>query len=230
MAATLILVHGAFVDGGYWSETLDALQAEGRRALAIDLPGAGRDPDALGDTDADRTALRAAIDGVGGPVVLVGHSLGGFVVTALADHPAVVHTVYVTAYVPEEGQAPMEMLGESGGPLDWVLPGEQAFSTIDDTDRLHEVLMADVEPERARTELARLGYQSAAGAMTPAVAPARSHPVTYVVCDDDVAIPRATQERYAATARATNVVHLPSAHQPMTSMPKRLAQVLAAVG
>jgi pimeloyl-ACP methyl ester carboxylesterase len=228
--ATLVLVHGAFVDSGYWAETAEALRAAGRDVILVDLPGAGRDPDALGDSEADRAALRSAIDGVGGPVVLVAHSLGGFPVTALADHPSVVHTTYVAAFVPREGEAPLQLLAEAGGPTDWVVPGEKAFATIDDTDRLREILLGDVEPERARRELARLGYQSAAGAMTPALAPARRHPVTYVITDQDVAIPPAAQARFAEVAGAAEVVHLPSAHQPMTSMPARLAAVLGAAG
>src|ERR671928_2117547 len=118
--ANHVLVHGAFLGGWYWSETVALLERDGHRVHVIDqMPSAGRDPTKLGDLRADADHVRRVVDAVGEPVVLVGHSYGGMVVTELADHPAVAHTVYLAAFWPQRGQSAMELLG-AGPPPTWM--------------------------------------------------------------------------------------------------------------
>src|ERR1700730_16969856 len=89
-----VLVHGAFVGGWIWADTAALLEKEGHRVDVVEqLPSAGPDPATLGDLQADVDCVRRVVEAVGQPVVLVGHSYGGMVLTELADHPAVAHAV-----------------------------------------------------------------------------------------------------------------------------------------
>src|SRR5215831_5834229 len=116
-----VLVHGAFVGGSFWRETGALLEQEGHRVDVVEqLPSAGPDPASLGDLQADVDVVRRAVEALGQPVVLVGHSYGGMVLTELADHPAVTHAVYLAAFWPQRGQSVMDLLG--GGPFpEWLV-------------------------------------------------------------------------------------------------------------
>ena len=113
-------------------------------------------------------------------------------------------------------------------PPSWIVPHDNGTATV--TDDLHvarEALCSDLEPDRAAEELRRLIPQSMSSMGTPSSAPDRTHPTTYIICERDNAIPVAIQEQMAAAAN--HVERLPSSHQPMASMPNRLAEVLGRV-
>lgn len=224
--ATYVLVHGSLTDGAYWNDVADRLRSRGHDVHVIErLPSTGVDPTALGGLADDVAAVREAVDASGAAVVLVAHSGGGAVITELADHPDVAHSVYVAAAMPERGRSAIDVIGAAGGPMDWIAPGDQGeFWPVDDVDRLVEVLCADAEPERARAVVGRRVATSAATVMTPCTAPERKHPVTYVLTEKDVAFPPAAQGEMAA--RADHVVRIASGHQPMTSVPDELAAIL----
>jgi pimeloyl-ACP methyl ester carboxylesterase len=226
-----VLVHGAFVGGYYWEDVASALRERGHDVTVVDrLPSvSGNDASSLGDLADDIRAVRALLDSLDGPAVLVGHSGGGMVVTEMGDHPKVAHSVFVSAVIPERGQSAMDVLATAGGPTDWVVAGEDGIArVIDDLDRLREVLCADVEPGRARESLSQLGVQSAASLLQPSSAPNRAHPATFVITEHDVVFPAAAQEKWAAAA--DYVVRIASAHQPMVSVPDELADILARIG
>jgi hypothetical protein len=88
-------------------------------------------------------------------------------------------------------------------------------------------VLTDVDRDRAEPELRRMLPQSLSSAASPSTAPDRGHPTTYIICEQDQAVPPAVQEQMAAAA--DHVQRLPSSHQPMSSMPERLAAVLAQV-
>jgi pimeloyl-ACP methyl ester carboxylesterase len=223
-----VLVHGGWVGGWYWSEVADRLRKAGHRVEVIEqLPSAGNDPTALGDLAADAEVVRQAVERVGAPVVLVGQSYGGMVITELADHPAVAHSVYVAAFWPQRGQSAMDLF--ASGPLPtWVSAHDDGtLRTTDDLELLRQALCADVDPQHAYPSLRRLLPQSIASATDPSTAPDRSHPTTYIICEQDQALPPATQEQMAAAADHRH--RLPSSHTPMMSMPDELADLLGQV-
>lgn len=225
---TYVLVHGGFVGGWYWRETAALLEKDGHRVHVVEqMPSAGRDPANLGDLRADADHVRQVVEAAGEPVVLVGHSYGGMVITELADHPAVAHTVYLSAFWPERGQSISDLLGD--GPLpSWIVPHDNGTLTVtDDLEVARQALCADLDRDRAAEELRRLLPQSMSSMETPSSAPDRKHPTTYIVCEQDNAIPVAAQEQMAAAA--DRVERLPSSHQPMCSMPDKLAEALAGV-
>ena len=197
-----VLAHGAFVGGGYWSDVARVLQA-------------------------DAQVVRQAVEAVGDRVILVGHSYGGMVITELADQPAVAHSVYLTAFWPQPGQSLMDLTA-GGPPLTWASPQDDGTLTVsDDLELLRQALCADVDLDRAEPELRRMLPQSLSSATSPSTAPDRSHPTTYIVCEQDHVVPPGVQEQMAAAA--DHVQRLPSSHQPMSSMPDRLAAVLSLV-
>jgi len=223
-----VLVHGGFVGGWYWRETAALLEKDGHRVHVVEqMPSAGRDPASLGDLRADAEYVREIVDAVGEPVVLVGHSYGGMVITELADHPAVANTVYLSAFWPQRGQSLTDLLGD--GPLpSWIVPHDNGTATVtDDLEVAHKALCADLDLERAAEELRRLIPQSISSMGTPSSAPDRKHHTTYIVCEQDNAIPVGAQEQMATAA--DRVERLPCSHQPMASMPDKLAELLARV-
>ena len=94
---TIVLVHGAFAESASWNGVLERLQSHGVTAVAVANP--------LRSLSGDAAYVRDVIASIGGPVILVGHSYGGLVITeAASDNEAVVGLVYVAAFVPETGQ------------------------------------------------------------------------------------------------------------------------------
>ncbi len=224
----MLLVHGGFCRGWVWDETIAALRAAGHRAEAPDLPSSGANADGLGDLQADVAAVTAVLDLLEEDVVLVGHSGAGMVLTELADHPGVSHSVYVAGLWPQQGQSIGDLLG--GQLPDWMTAREDGTVQVgDEADVVHEALchdvdrdhfLADIYPRYALTSLSSVG--------SPSTAPAPSHPSTYLICEDDRAVPPEAQEAMASAAE--HVRRLPSSHSPLLSMPQQLAEAIAEAG
>jgi pimeloyl-ACP methyl ester carboxylesterase len=120
--ADLVLVPGAFVGGWYWHELARHLEKDGHRAHVVEekpSAGAATPPGSVISAPTPRTCGGTSRP-VGEPVALVGHSYGGMVITEPADHPAVAHTGYVTAFWPRRGQSLLDLLGDAGLP-DWMV-------------------------------------------------------------------------------------------------------------
>jgi pimeloyl-ACP methyl ester carboxylesterase len=225
---TYVLVHGGFVGGWYWDEVRPRLEKAGHVVDVVpQLPSSGPDHATLGDLAGDAEVVRRHVESAGEPVVLVGHSYGGMVITELADHPDVAHAVYITAAWPARGTSLLDML-DTMPPLTWAAPQDDGtMRPTDDVDVLHEALCADVDRDLAEPLLRRARPHSISSVAAPSSAPERTHPVTYVICEDDATIPVAAQEAMAAAA--DHVERLPSSHAPMFSMPDRLAEVLGRI-
>ena len=222
-----VLVHGGFVGGWYWDQVAESLRSHGHRVEVIEqLPSSGSDPAALGDLSADARRVREVVAGVAEPVVLVGHSYGGMVITELADDPAVAHAVYLSAFWPERGQSLNDFLG--GHLPDWIVPHADGTVTVtEDVDVAREALCADIDATTTAANMRRFVPQSISSLAAASSAPDRTHPATYIICELDNAIPPAAQE--AMSARADRVERLASSHQAMGSMPERVASLLEGV-
>jgi pimeloyl-ACP methyl ester carboxylesterase len=103
----IVLVHGAFTDGSCWAKIIPLLQAKGYNAVAVQNP--------LTSMADEVSATKRMIALQDGPVILVGHSWGGVVITQAGDHPKVAGLVYVTGYAPEVGQS----ANDAGAPYGW---------------------------------------------------------------------------------------------------------------
>ncbi|MET7354671.1 alpha/beta fold hydrolase [Streptomyces mirabilis] len=105
---TIVLIHGAFADASSWSAVVERLQRQGHHALAPALP--------LRGLASDAAYIRSVLDSIPGPIVLVGHSYGGAVISAAAaDAPRVKALVYIAAFVPDVGESALELTGKYPG-------------------------------------------------------------------------------------------------------------------
>jgi pimeloyl-ACP methyl ester carboxylesterase len=220
--ATIVLVHGAWHGSWCWERVTPLLEKRGLAVRTVDLPSVGARPGAGTDLSADAAAVEVVLDAVGGPVVLVGHSYGGMVISRVRPQ-GIAHLVYVCAFVPLEGQS--LITAGSGRPASWIQMLDGGLMQPD-AARADEVFYTDCDPATREWAKSKLRAQSAA-IMAEAVArPAwRDVPSTYVVCVNDGALPAEVQ-RDVFAPRMSHVVELQADHSPFLSQPAALAEVL----
>jgi len=208
---------------------VEPLATLGLGSRAVELPSCVAPPGAsggtVGDMYADADAVRAALDEEDGPVVLVGHSYGGMVITdAAAGQENVRHLVYVTSVMPERGETLASFGGSELGA--WMDPREEDGTMGIKAELLPEAFMQDCDEAAVAGALERLTRQPlAAFGQAPRAVAWREKPSTYVVCAEDRATPPEAQRGYAR--RAGKVVELSTGHHPMLSHPELLARVIA---
>ena len=146
------------------------------------------------------------------------------VLAELADHPKVQHSVYVAALLPPKGQSALDVFGGQV-PAWMVVRDDGAAQVSDDAEVARQALCAEDEAEYfAREVHPRYLLTSLSSAQAVSTGRPRTHPASYVVCEQDQAVPVQAQEATAATFE--RVERLPSSHSPMLSMPGRLAEVI----
>jgi pimeloyl-ACP methyl ester carboxylesterase len=229
----VLLVHGAWHGAWCWERVLAPLRVLGYAPDAIDLPGHGRSTEPLTDLHGDADAVRARLDAIGEPTLLVGHSYGGMVITDAGTHEVVAGLAYVAAYMPDAGQTVLGLFTRPALP-EGERPSElvAAVGFSDDRsemrlqgDGVSGALYRDCEPATQQWALQQLDAQSTVSfTQAPRQVAWRSRPSTYVVCTQDRTIPAWRQRRMAE--HADRVIDLPASHSPFLSMPKRLAGVL----
>ncbi len=226
----VVFVHGALVFDGawWWHRMVEPLAALGLGTSALELPSCVAPPvppaGSLGDMHADADAVRAALQEEEEPVLLVGHSYGGMVITdAAAGLQNVAHLVYVTSVMPEPGET-MASLGGEPGP--WMDPRPQEGTMGIKAEPLPAAFMQDCDEAAVEGALRRLTRQPlAVFGQSPRGVAWREKPSTYVVCAEDLATPPARQREHAS--RAGSVVELATGHHPMLSRPESLARLVA---
>ena len=228
----IFFVHGALVFDGawWWHRMVEPLAALGLGSRAVELPSCVAPPGAsggtVGDMYADAEAVRAALDEEDEPVVVVGHSYGGMVMTdAAAGHGNVKHLVYVTSVMPELGET-MASLGGSRAPGPWMDPRPEDGTIGIRAELTPDAFMQDCDEAAVAGALERLTRQPLSVFGQPPRAVAwREKPSTYVVCAEDRATLPGAQRGYAG--RSDRVVEVPTGHHPMLSQPESLARVIA---
>ena len=218
----IVLVHGAWADGSSWSTVVERLQAEGYSVVAPQFPETS-----LAD---DVARLRQVLNRESGPTIVVGHSYGGQIMTALGTNaPNVVGLVYIAAFGLDEGESLGAQLG--GGPptpaLAHLIVDEQGFAWIPEEDFVAH-FAADVDPAKARVMyavqqcLAMSTFDDVMG--VPAW---KSHPTWYLVATEDQAIPP-DAERMFAKRMGASTVEVASSHVAMVSHPDEVARLIQA--
>jgi pimeloyl-ACP methyl ester carboxylesterase len=231
-----VLVHGAFHGAWCWHKTVAALEQRGHHAKAIDLPGQGEDHTPLKQVTLDTMVERIIehIDTVPGPVVLVGHSLGGIPISVTGERaPERVKTlVYLSAFLPRDGEALLEI--EKRNPK-VVVPNSMTFDDahVSGTimaDKVGEIFYHDCSDADVAFAKARLRPQALAPLMTPVrLTPGRFGriPRVYIECTDDRALSLEIQRDMIAKSPPVDVRSLHASHSPFLSMPDKLAEAMA---
>ena len=225
---TIVLVHGAFADASSWSEVTERLQHKGYTVYAPANPLRGLAPDA--------DSLRAFLATIPGPIVLVGHSYGGAVVTNAATGNAAIRSlVYVAGYALDEGESIGAANALGGGtallgqhivvrPTTGAAPGDVDASI--DPAYFRAVFAADLPAQQAAVLAAGQRPLLASALGTPSGVPAwRTIPSWYVVAGRDRAIPPEA-ERVMAHRAGSHTVELPTSHAAMLSRPDAVVRVI----
>jgi pimeloyl-ACP methyl ester carboxylesterase len=224
----IVLVHGAWADGSSWSSVIERLQTNGFQVRAPQFPMSS-----LAD---DVARLRQVLEFQDGPTVVVGHSYGGQIMTALgSDATNVVGLVYVAAFGLDEGESLGALLSQ--GPvtpaLAHLFTDARGFGWLSEDDFVNH-FAADVDPIQAKV-LYAVQQALASSAFTDVMGvPAwKSLRSWYLVAENDEALPPDAQRQLAARMGAT-IVEIPSSHVAMVSHPQEVAELIetaaAAVG
>ncbi|GAA1519969.1 alpha/beta hydrolase [Sphaerisporangium rubeum] len=224
---TIVLVHGVFADASGWNATITALQAAGFPVIAPANP--------LRDLTSDAEYISSVVDTITGPVILVGHSYGGAVITnAARGHANVKALVYVAAFAPDEGENILQIADSyPGGKLSSSLLTRPFPGGVDgyiDPAKFREVFAADLPASVTRLMAATQRPGSLGGLSMASGVPAwKTVPSWFVIPTADYAIPPAAQ-RFMAQRAGGKVTEVKGAsHVVMQSRPDTVVkQILAA--
>lgn len=215
----IVLVHGGFSDGSVWRGVYDILARDGYRVSVVQNPTV--------TLEEDVAATKLVMDGLEGPIVLVGHSYGGVVITEAGNDPRVVGLVYIAAFAPDRGES-LRMLLESGpadAPVAPILPARGGFLFLDKS-KFHEAYTSDLDPKES-AYLADAQVAGGARALTtPVQRPAwKSKPSWYLVATQDRMIPPVVQRRMAERAGCATV-EVEACHAVQMSRPQAVASLI----
>lgn len=223
---TIVLVHGAFADSSGWNPVVQRLERAGFPVLAAANP--------LRDLAGDAAYVSSVLDTIPGPVILVGHSYGGAVITnAARGHAGVKALVYLAAFAPDEGESALQLTGRFPGSKlpDSIIarPYPGGVDGYIDPVRFREVFAADLPASTARLMAATQRPGSVAGLSAPSAVPAwKTVPSWYLVAGADNAIPPAAQRFMAERAGSKTVSIAGSSHVVMLSHPDAATALILA--
>lgn len=215
----IVLVHGAFADGSNWSKVIPLLQTNGYKVTSVAIP--------LTSFKDDVTATKRALAAQDGPVILVGHSYGGVVITEAGNDPKVVGLVYVAAFAPDAGQSIVDVSRGFAKPigLEKLVPQPDGFRLLSpegietgfaqDLSREEQGLLIAVQPHTAGSLFAA----------EPTEAAWHNKPSWYIIASNDHMIAPENEASMARQIKAITTT-LPSCHVVMLSHPKEVAKVI----
>jgi pimeloyl-ACP methyl ester carboxylesterase len=215
----IVLVHGGFVDGSGWEGVYKALKKDGYTVAIVQNPTIS-----LAD---DVAVTKRVIAAQNGPVILVGHSYGGAVVTEAGNDPKVAGLVYITAFAPDKGESVSSLIKDPppGAPVPPILPPQDGFLFLDQA-KFPAAFAGDVSPEAASfmaDSQVPWGVEALSGAITQ---PAwRTKPSWYLVSTEDKMIPPDAQRAMSKRAGST-IVEVKGSHAVYVSQPQAVAHLI----
>ncbi len=230
----VVLVHGAWHGAWCWATLQSELDRRGIASLAVDLPGHGTSTEPLGDLYGDAGHVVSVVNEISRPIVLVGHSYGGAVISEAAANTRtsadVVHLIYLTAFVPDVGESVIGLtksMPAVSTPLAAAIVIADGQSTIDPA-LAHAAFYGQCDPVTTGAYVARLGAQPGPTLTQPITAAGwATIPSTFVRCTNDEAIPISHQDLMAT--RCTAVETLSTDHSPFLSKPVETAEIIARI-
>jgi pimeloyl-ACP methyl ester carboxylesterase len=218
-AMTVVLVHGGFVDGSGWEGVYTVLRKDGYRVSIVQHP-------TISLTD-DVAATTRIIHAQNGPVMLVGHSYGGVVITEAGNDAQIAGLVYIAAFAPDRGESVATLIKDPppGAPVPPILPPQDGYLFLDKA-QFPAAFAADVDADRAAF-MADSQVPWGVGALSGTVRePAwKTKPSWYLVATDDRMIPPPAQ-RFMATRAGSTVVEVAGSHAIYVSQPQAVAALI----
>ena len=218
----IVLVHGAWADGAGWEGVYRSLRKSGFSVSVVQNPTIS-----LAD---DVKAVKSVLATTNGPVILVGHSYGGAVITEAGNDPKVVGLVYVAGWVPDKGESVSSLIDDlikqgPPGPVPPILPPQDGFLLLDKA-QFPESFAGDVDRERAEF-LADSQVPWGLAGLTGSISEAawKSKPSWYLVASEDRMIPPRAQRIMSERAGAT-VVEVAGSHAVYVSQPAAVADLI----
>src|SRR5215210_1561677 len=217
---SVVLVHGGFVDGSGWQGVYSLLKDD-YNVRIVQEPNLSH--------EGDVTATKMITGAQSGPVVLVGHSYGGAVITEAGNHPNVAALVYIAAFAPDQGESVETLLGTfpPGEPNagDAILPPQEGFLFLE-REKFHEQFAGDLSADEAEfmaDSQVPWGVEALSGTINEAAW--RSKPSWYLVATEDRMIPPQTQRSMSERAGAT-VEEAAGSHAIYVSQPAAVAALI----
>jgi pimeloyl-ACP methyl ester carboxylesterase len=212
-------VHGGFVDGSGWRAVYDLLTQDGYHVAVVQNPTLSLEGDAA--------AARMIINAQDGPVVLVGHSYGGAVISEAGTDPNVAALVYIAAFAPDKGESVNTLIADPppGAPVPPILPPQDGFLFLD-REKFHDSFAGDV-PGGDAAFMADSQVPWGVGALGGAITdPAwRTKPSWYLLTTEDRMIPPPAQHFMSERAGATTV-EVAASHSVYVSQPAAVADLI----
>lgn len=216
---SVVLVHGGFVDGSGWQGVHQRLVNDGFEVIVVQNPTVSLEDDVA--------VTRRAIARAKYPVVLVGHSYGGVVITEAGNDPKVKSLAYIAAFAPDAGESVETLIANPapGAPVPPILPPIDGFLALDQ-DQFAAAFAADVDPGTARfmaDSQVPWGVDALAGAVSE---PAwKTKPSYYLVASNDKMIPPPAQRKMAERIKA-RVTEVAGSHSVYVSKPCEVAEII----
>src|SRR5437773_9195879 len=215
----VVLVHGGFVDGSGWQGVHKALKKSGYAVTIVQNPTFS-----LAD---DVAVTKRALATQNGPVILVGHSYGGVVITEAGNDPSVAGLVYIAAFAPDKGESVSALIKDPppGAPVPPILPPQDGFLFLDGT-KFAAAFAADVEKEKAEfmaNSQVPWGVEALTGTISQ---PAwKTKPSWYLIATEDKMIPPPAQHFMSKRAGST-VIEVAGSHAIYESQPSAVAKLI----
>lgn len=215
----IVLVHGAFADGSGWAGVHKILVKDGYTVSIVQNPTLS--------LTGDVAATKRVIASTNGPVILVGHSYGGAVISEAGTDPRVAGLVYVAAFAPDTGESVQSLIANPvpGAPVPPILPPKDGFLSLDRA-KFASAFAADVEPDVAAfmaDSQVPWGVEALGGKVT--VPAWKSKKSWYLLAADDLMIPPAAQRAMAQRAHAT-ITETPGSHAVFVANPAVVAKLI----
>ena len=216
---TIVLVHGGFVDGSGWAPVFEILRRDGYNVAIVQNPTIS--------LAGDVAATKSVIDAQPGPVILVGHSYGGAVITEAGNNPKVAGLVYIAAFAPDNGESVATLIKNPapGAPVPPILPPREGFLYLDKA-KFAAAFAADVDAKTAAfmaESQVPWGLDALNGSVTEAAW--KTKPSWYLVATDDKMIPPDAQ-RFMSKRVGATVVETKGSHALYVSRPAPVAALI----
>ena len=215
----IVLVHGGFVDGSGWQGVYEILKKDGYNVSIVQNPTISLEEDVA--------VTKRVIATHPGPVILVGHSYGGAVITEAGNDPKVAGLVYITAFALDDGESVSSLLKDPppGSPVPPILPPQDGFLFLE-KGKFAASFAADVNPERAAFMAdSQVPWGVVALSGTIKKAAWKSKPSWYLIATEDKMIPPPAQQ-FMSKRAGSKVVEVPGSHAIYESQPSAVAKLV----